>query len=481
MRISTGLRRIGALVAASSIVVGLLAVAPATLAAGVTPSTTTMNLPMLNPKPVGMTTDIAADVSPQAATGTVTFYDVTSGGKAELATVPLGSSPVLYTQRATWTVPADYPSGTYVVMAEYNGDSTYATSGSDTFSFIVGPRPTSTTVTVSGPHDGSGLTAQKGDTITIGAQTADAGWYTPNPVVVAGTISLTLDGITSLGSFNAPGDAKDVPTTAWSLGVHTITATYASSNTDHSGSTSAGWTITLLANTVDATAGVQYSTFYPYTDGYRDTDAIRGVRNETAGVTIRIFNSSAKLVRSKPIASGTGAWSFPWNGKTAAGAALPAGKYTVKQIVTDSKGMPKTFTAYITISTKRLYTYTVALKKNATTQVTKKAADHTWFGWSFTIPSATVYKKLVFSVYGKSGVPSGVFGPHSYSLCPSTTYWNPSCMAHYASFPLTASWASKTGSTVTDRKGTTVRMYAVGGYRTSVAYARVTVTYALLK
>ena len=480
MRISLGLRRVGVLVAASSVIVGLLAVAPATFAAGASVSTTTINLPMLNPKPVGMTTDIAADVAPQAATGTVTFYDVTGGGKVELATAPLGSSLVT-TQRATWTVPADYPTGTYVVMAEYNGDSTYATSDSDTFSFTVGPRPTSTTVTVSGPHDGSGLTAQKGDTITIGAQTADAGWYTPNPVAVAGTISLTLDTVTSLGSFSAPSGSVDIATTAWGLGAHTITATYASSNADHSGSTSAGWAISLAANTVDATASVQYSVFYPYHDGYRDTDAIKGVRKETAKVAIRIYNSSARLVRSQPILSGIGGWSFAWNGRTATGTALPAGKYTVKQIVTDSKGMSKTFIAYITISTKRLYTYTVALKKNATTQVTKKAADRTWFGWSFTLPSATVYKKLVFSVYGKSGVPSGTFGPHSYSLCPSTTYWNPGCRAHIASFPFAASWASVTGSTVTDRKGTNVRMYAVGGYQTSVAYARVTVTYAILK
>jgi hypothetical protein len=105
-----------------------------------------------------------------------------------------------------------------------------------------------------------------------------------------------------------------------------------------------------------------------------------------------------------------------------------------------------------------------------------------WLGWKFSVPSATVYKKLVFAVYGKSGTPRGIFGPHDYTYCPSTTGWDwYACMSPYNTFPASASWKSVTGSVTRNRHGTTVRMYAVGGYRTAVQYARVTVTYGVLK
>ena len=91
-----------------------------------------------------------------------------------------------------------------------------------------------------------------------------------------------------------------------------------------------------------------------------------------------------------------------------------------------------------------------------------------------------MYKKLVFGVYGKSGTPYGLFGPHDYAYCPSGWNWY-SCMAPFATFPASLGWKNVTGSVTRDRHGKTVRMYAVGGNHTAVGYARVVVTYGVLK
>ena len=44
--------------------------------------------------------------------------------------------------------------------------------------------------------------------------------------------------------------------------------------------------------------GVAYSTFYPYKDNYRDTVAIRGTLLEPASVTIKVYSSTGRKVRS---------------------------------------------------------------------------------------------------------------------------------------------------------------------------------------
>ena len=133
----------------------------------------------------------------------------------------------------------------------------------------------------------------------------------------------------------------------------------------------------------------------------------------------------------------------------------------------------------VTVSLKRIYTHTLTLKQSLAQRDAGSPASG-WVGWQFTLPSAAVYKKLVFGVYGKSGAPYGLFGPHDYAYCPSGWNWY-SCMAPYSTFPGSLSWKSVTGSVTRDRHGRTVRMYAVGGNRTAVGYARVVVTYGVLK
>jgi hypothetical protein len=98
----------------------------------------------------------------------------------------------------------------------------------------------------------------------------------------------------------------------------------------------------------------------------------------------------------------------------------------------------------------------------------------------FTLPTATVYKKLVFAVNAKSNKPVGRFGPQDYTSC--LTDIGPGCASPTASLPTSRAWKSIIGSVTKNRSGTKVRLYiwanAGGAW---VWYGRVTVTYAILK
>ena len=140
---------------------------------------------------------------------------------------------------------------------------------------------------------------------------------------------------------------------------------------------------------------------------------------------------------------------------------LAAGKYTVYSKLTAGTAT-QTLKTYVTLSGKRIYTYTKVLKKD----VAHKSAgglSKGWLGWSFSLPSATVYKKLTFAIYGKTtGTPRGVFGPHNYAMCPGTA-WDWQCTSPYTTFPTATSWKSVTGSVTKNRSGRTVRVYAIAG------------------
>jgi hypothetical protein len=465
---SRAARRGVALAAALSIAGGLLAT-PAAMAAGATPSETSLDAPALNPKPVGRTTQVLATVT-AGATGEVTFL----AGGAPQATVALAGGV------ATWTVPADMAPGTYAVTAEYLGDATYAASASTAVELVVGPRPVIVARGVSGPHDPTGATAQKGDVLNVCASPTDNGTPT-GALPVEGSVEIRVDGV-ARATIALPEECVLVSTAAWALGAHSIVARYApGTHTDHATADSDPWPITVASNVVEATgSNPSPATFYPYRDGYKDTTRLRGTRNEVASVSIKIYNSAGRLVRTLGAPAATGAWSVPWNGRNTAGSYVAAGKYTVKQTVRDSLGLSRRLpSVYVIVSSKRIYTYTKTLRKTLA-QRSAGSPSAGWVGWRFTLPSATVYKKLVFGVYGRTGSPAGIFGPHDYASCPGTT-WDWQCTAPYAYFPSSLSWKNVTGSVTANRHGTTVRMYAIGGYRTAVGYARVIVTYGILK
>lgn len=461
-------RRITAIVAAGILAAGTLAV-PAVLAAGATQSTTSLAMG-LNPKPVGQTSTITATVTP-GATGDVIFWD----NAVEVATVTLSGG------QASWTMPADAAAGNHDIRAQYQGDGTYAAS-EDNQVIAVGPRPVAVTIAVSGPRDATGQWAQRGDVLTVTATVSDAG-TTGSLAVSGGTVQVKVDGVVK-GTITLPATSVDLATAEWPVGNPAISATYDPGvATDHEPGTSPYHVVNLLANTVDATGlPPSPSTFYPYRDGYLDVTRIRGTRAERASVSIAIYNSAGKRVRLLAVSSGISPWSVAWNGRTSTGVQVAAGRYTIRQTVRDSLGATKRLPAtYVTVSSKRIYTHTVTLRKTLA-QRSAGSPSKGWVGWSFTLPSAAVYKKLVFGVYGKSGsVPLSVFGPHDKRYC-GWTAWDVSCINPVGTIPLSKAWGNKTGNVTYNRSGRSVKMYAVAlNYTTSVTYARVIVTYGVLK
>jgi len=480
------LRGAAALVAALSMIwlsAGAAAAAgPTVLAAGATVSATILDPIDLNPKPAGYTTALIAHVTPNTATGTVTFYDDNAGTRTVLGSGVLGPDAFIAgVITASYTVPADQAAGTYHVIAVYEGDDTFAGSESaPAQTFTVGPRPSVTHIAVSGVHDASGATAQKGDVESVTVTLTDGGPATSTALTPNGTISVLVDGVVK--GAPAIGSPLSLATAGLTLGVHTIRAQFTSSDVVFANS-AAEAAITIVSNQVEAIGSApSLTTFYPYPDKFKDTTALRGVRYETASVTVRIYSAATgKLVRTLSVPSGTGSWSTAWNGRNTAGNLVAAGKYNVRQTVRDAIGASKTLpTVSVNVSLKRIYIHKVTLKKSLSQRSAGVPANG-WVGWRFTLPSAAVYKKLVFGVYGRTNLPAGLFGPHDYRYCPSSTWNWYSCMAPFSTFPTSLGWKSVTGSVTRNRSGTVVRMYAVGGNHTAVGYARVVVTYGVLR
>ena len=110
--------------------------------------------------------------------------------------------------------------------------------------------------------------------------------------------------------------------------------------------------------------GVTVSTFYPYKDGYRDTVAIRGEREEPASVSVRIYDGSNRLVRSLSKTRADGGYALNWDGRKTAGTRAAAGRYRVVQTLQDTAGNKKTYTSYVNVSNKRLRWYTSSATKS---------------------------------------------------------------------------------------------------------------------
>jgi hypothetical protein len=456
-------RRGAALAMALSLLPGVAA-PPAALAGGVgtTPSSTALSVPSLDPKPEGRISDLTASVTP-GATGTVTFND--NGTDTPVALV---GSTALYQLG-----PAASP-GVHAIKAVYGGDGTYAGSESATVNVTVGPRQATVTLTLSGPHDATGATAQKGDILGATVKVVDAVGSSLTP---DGTIDLKVDGVVKTSFPVVTVTPAQLDTSEWTLGTHTVSAVYKPSGADFAAAEDSH-DVNVVANMVEAVGfNATYTTVYPYKDGYRDTTTLRGRRDEPATVRVMVYNASAKKVFDKSVPLGTGAWGVAWNGRTSAGTMLPAGKYTVKQRVTDALGLSRTLpSTYVTLSAKRLYTYTKVLKKD---YAHRSAQSTHAIAWQFTLPSATVYKKLVFATYAKSAAGGG-FGPHDFAACPKAT-WDTSCAYPIASIGSTFAWRSVTGVVARNRASTYVRLYAASSTRTNLKYGRVTVTYGILR
>jgi dipeptidyl aminopeptidase/acylaminoacyl peptidase len=96
-----------------------------------------------------------------------------------------------------------------------------------------------------------------------------------------------------------------------------------------------------------ASATVSTATIWPYRDGYRDTVRIVQRMREPAGSRIDIYNSAGRAVRRFDLRYHTGTFDRAWNGRSASGRILPAGRYKIVVRAYDLAGNVKRTVLYV--------------------------------------------------------------------------------------------------------------------------------------
>lgn len=425
--------------------------------------------------------------------GTATFYEDHGGG--DLTTI--GTAPLTW-NNGNYLATIDTPPlglGDHAFVMRISETAHFAEKTTDPLVVHVAEVASATGIFIDGT-----LQANHPLTLTAWVRPAEDIPSPPNPT---GTVTFR-DGATTLGTVDLSTTSQWVISSP-AVGSHSYTAEY-SGDGFYLGSTSDPAAVTIVADTVDATGvSVQYGTFYPVTDGYRDTNAIKGNRLEPLSVSIKVYNASNSLVRSASYARATGAYNYVWNGRNSAGTVLAAGKYRIVQTLTDAYGTKKAWTLYANLSSKKLVTLSTYVTKyayppsasssggtgrayyNSTAKSLKFVAGADGYilaGWQFTLPSAIAYKSLRFQVYAKAS-PSmfNRIGAQNFSWCGLTSTWNASCFDRFTGIASsTTTWYSSSLSPTHNRTGRTVRGLIAVEYGTVYIYkVRVYVTYQVLQ
>lgn len=417
---------------------------------------------------------VADPPSTYAISGNVDFYE-TTGGMEQL----LGTGALAYTGDPTWN------SASYAVPSVVAGARTYEARFPGTATLAAHTVPISVTAGIQRSAVGLSFSPNpvpntEGSSAQVWLSTFREGDFAGGLPAPTGTLTLKAQPAgTVIATIPVAGNGGHAfPLPAYAPGARQFSVDY-SGDASFEASTSPTETLTIVQDVTDAVATIQYTTFYPYRDSYRDTNAIRGTRNEPASVSIKVVSPTGRTVKTGSFAMGAGAYSLPWSGRNSAGTMLASGTYTVTQALTGADGSKLVVTGKVVLSAKRLYTTSKSITQTFPTQV--DYAGTGWAGWQFTLPSAAVYKKLVFAVDAKSNRPVGKFGPQSYTKC-GAAYVGPACVSPIASLATTRGWRSVTGSASSNRSGRHVRIFVwQPGGTVWVWRARVTVTYAVLK
>ncbi len=166
-----------------------------------------------NPSTYSSSVTFTATVSPSVPTGeTVKFYD----GSTQIGTNTTSGSTSTFTTNS-------FTLGTHSVTATYSGDSNYLGSTSSAFSQAVNKMPT--TVTVASSANPSTYSSSVTFTATV------------SPSVPTGETVKFYDGSTQIGTNTTSGSTSTFTTNSFTLGTHSVTATY-SGDSNYIGSTS---------------------------------------------------------------------------------------------------------------------------------------------------------------------------------------------------------------------------------------------------
>ncbi len=176
-----------------------------------------------NPATFGQAVTFSATVLPVAGgvpTGTVIFFD----GGAQIGSAALSGGAAQFTAAGEALA-----AGSHSITAKYGGDANFLSSTSGTLAETVNAAPTTTVLTSSANPSVTGHSV----TFTATVSSSVAGTQ-------SGTVSFYLDGSTTpAGSAALSAGAAQLSTSSLSVGSHTLVATFASSNSNFQGSSSA--------------------------------------------------------------------------------------------------------------------------------------------------------------------------------------------------------------------------------------------------
>jgi Big-like domain-containing protein/VCBS repeat protein len=176
-----------------------------------------------NPATFGQAVTFTATVQPAAGgvpTGSVAFLD----GGVQIGSATLSGGFAQFTAAG-----GALATGTHSITARYSGDANFMSSTSGTLAETVAAAPTSTLLMTSANPSVTGHSV----TFTATVSSSVAGTQ-------SGTVSFYFDGSgTPAGTATLSGGAAQFSTSSLSVGNHTVVATFASSNSNFQGSSSA--------------------------------------------------------------------------------------------------------------------------------------------------------------------------------------------------------------------------------------------------
>jgi Bacterial Ig-like domain (group 3)/Chitobiase/beta-hexosaminidase C-terminal domain/Legume lectin domain len=320
----------------------LSAAAPATTTTSLSASTTQITAGQAVTFNVGVSAGASA-----TPTGTVNLLDGTTS--LGMATLTNGT--------ATFNI-TSLPVGTQSITASYVGNSTDAASVSAAVLVqVAAASPATTTTTLSA----SATQVTAGQTVTFNAAVAANAGSTPT-----GTVTL-LDGTTSLGTATLANGAASFNVTTLAAGTHSITASYAGSNTDAASTSTAlsiqvnvpaTTTTTLAASPTTAQAGQAIAL----------TATVAPASGSTVPTGKVTFNDGSTAIGTSTLVAGNGSFSI---------STLAVGTHTITAVYSGDAGDTGSTSSAVTvtISSAPAADYTMTL--SGSTVVATQAAPGT--------------------------------------------------------------------------------------------------------
>jgi hypothetical protein len=446
--------------------------------------------------PPGAPTSLTVTAEPKSrpfGTPNPAFTAVISGfviGQT-LATSGIAGSPVCTTTATLFS-----PAGAYPITC---GIGTL-TSVTHVFTFV----PATLTIV----HGASSVTLSTMTTV----------FETSTPVTWTAAVEPEVSGALPTGSlvFNIDGIAQPaVPldkngrgsvTVRWSTpGRKNVAVSYAG-DASFAATGTASTAPSVVANTARATGvGVSATAFSPIVDGWRDTVTARGTRLEPLSVAIVVKDAHGNAVRTFTYRTAAGPYAWAWNGRRSDGSALPAGRYTIVQSLTDPYGSRPhaVTTSSVVLSLREIKWSAITITAtpgprcfefssgdgvgsyscSSTVPLRLAAAAGHWpgVGYEFRLPSATAYRSIRVEVEGTATGRQPTVGFHDWTLGLAWGQLYRPDWRRTSISPTATRWAGvTTADTARFVSGRTVRVYIEGGGRLAGSFAFVVTGVRLL-